>query len=511
MVRFEQYDQESSRDIHKDGDIVNSAGKKDARTLTQEKSLHEGKEAANKLEMEAKREILERSPEGIQKKINRIRSLRMRLKDKENASVTVGAQDRMMIDQWVENSAERLKQCQKQGFGIFPSGNPKDSFYNTMWSRDLAHAGGNFFAKNGEDALLASFEKIFLHQRKDGSIPYRVEKKYFLLEHLAHVFGINVALNRKKERAVYEGEDGGNAEDTIPAIIAAFGELFLNSEKGRDFIIANFDMIEKTMAQFIHRTDSEDGLELSKTSNPDWSDSLLKGGKKLGTINVWYCRALRMMQLMAEGADRQERSTYYRDLEHKVKVSILGSPENPGKLYDWTNHYFRTGEGEGRVDTAASIFGSLYLLPTTEAAKVQETFKAYLMSPSGLKNFYPPYPRERIFPPLRRIGMGGYHNEKVWPWITLQNIQVKIKIACEHPDVQVRRQYQQEAVADLIDQAKLFEEAGGAWEVFDPDTRRKATGLKILGRSYKPPQNLMGNLAAYASAYDQLKELRWIG
>ena len=106
--------------------------------------------------------------------------------------------------------------------------------------------------------------------------------------------------------------------------------------------------------------------------------------------------------------------------------------------------------------------------------------------------------------------MGGYHNEKVWPWITAQNIQVKIKIAREHPDEQIREQYKQETVADLIDQAKLFEEAGGAWEVFDPDTRQKATGLKILGRNYKPPQNLMGNMAAFSRAYEQLKELGWI-
>jgi len=309
---------------------------------------------------------------------------------------------------------------------------------------------------------------------------------------------------------LYEGEDGGNAEDTIPATVASLGELFLSSEKGRQFVKAHFDQIEKAMAQFIARTDPEDGLEHSKKSNPDWSDSLLKGDKKLGTINVWYCRSLRMMQLMAEGSDNPERSAYYRELEHKAKESVLGTPEKPGKLYNWEGHYFRTGEGEDRVDAAASVFGSLYLLPPTEAAHVQETCKAHLMSPSGLKNFYPAYPKERIFPALRRIGMGGYHNEKVWPWITSQNIQVKIKIAREHPDEQVREQYKQEAVADLTDQAKLFEEAGGAWEVFDPDTRRKATGLKILGRSYKSPQYLMGNMAAFASAHGQLKELGWI-
>ena len=449
--------------------------------------------------------------ESAEKKIERIKTLRMRLQERDNVPVPMGAEDRMIVDKKAEDSAKQLKQCYQEGFGIFPSGDPRDSFYNTLWSRDLAHAGGNFFAANADGAMIESLQTVFSHQKEDGSIPYRVERKRFLLEHLAHVFGINVTLNRKKERAVYEGEDGGNAEDTIPATIASAGELFLQSEKGREFVRNNFDKIEGAMAQFIGRTDPEDGLERSKKSNPDWSDSLLKGEKKLGTINVWHCRALRMMQLMAEGAGRPERSVYYRDLEHKVKSNIVGTPEKPGKLYDWQNHYFKTGEGEDRVDTAASVFGSLYLLPATEAARVQDTFKAHLTSPSGLKNFYPPYPKEKIFPPLHRIGMGGYHNEKVWPWITSQNIQVKIKIAREHPDETVRERYKQEAVADLADQAKLFKEAEGAWEVFDPDTRQKATGLKILGRSYKPPRNLMGNLAAYHSAYSQLKALGWIG
>ena len=82
---------------------------------------------------------------------------------------------------------------------------------------------------------------------------------------------------------------------------------------------------------------------------------------------------------------------------------------------------------------------------------------------------------------------------------------MKIKIALEHPDETIKEQYKKEAVEDLLDMAKLFKDARGAYEIFQPDTRKPA-----ITKWYKPPQNLMGNLAAYEGAYLQLKELGWI-
>jgi glycogen debranching enzyme len=446
-------------------------------------------------------------------KLGRVRSLRL-AKHKATGPVQLDTNSRELIESTALNSESRLNQCYKEGFGIFPSAGPEESFYNTVWSRDLAHAGGNFFARNNEAALLDSLKTVFRYQRADGSIPYRVERKRFLLEHTFRtLLGIDLnwfkklgidLISRKKERPVYEGEDGGNAEDTIPSIIIAVGELFIYSEQGRDFVRSNFESIKRAMDQFLSRTDPADGLETSKKSNPDWSDSLLKGEGKLGTINIWQARAIRMMALMAEGVGRTEEAQFYKDRYRWVKESVIA------KLYDREGAYFKTSEKESRIDAAASIFGSLYLLPATEAVRVQETMKRYLKSNSGLRNFYPPYPKNKIFPPLRLIGMGGYHNECVWPWLTAQNIQVKIKIALEHPDGQIREQYKREAVEDLKNLAELFREAGGAYEVFDPDTRKPATKLRTGIRKYKIPRNLMGNLAAYHSAYSQLKELGWI-
>lgn len=453
-----------------------------------------------------------RSPEEVEKRMERIKSLRL-TKEQAKEAVEITPEKNELIKNEEERSVATLDECHDRGFGISPSGNPNENFYGTLWSRDLAHAGGNFYAQNNPEAALDSLRTTFRYQKPDGSLPYRVEKVRFLLEHTPQVLlgidfkwfkkiGIDL-ITRKTERPVYEGEDGGNAEDTIPATVIAIGELFINSKEGREFVKENFENIKKAMDQFIGRTDPADGLEVPKKANPDWADSLYRGGKKMGTINVLASRALRMMELMSKETGREEEAKYYGGLEKKVKASVME------KLYDKEDHYFRTAEGEDRIDAVASIFGSLYMLPATKAAKVEETMSKHLKSPSGLKNFYPPYPKEKVFLPMRIIGMGGYHNESVWPWVTAQNIQVKIKIALEHPDEKIREQYKKEAVEDLADLAKLFKEAGGAYEVFDPNTRQPKK-LRTGFRSYKVPKNLMGNLAAWNGAYSQLKNLGWI-
>ena len=466
---------------------------------------------------EERRSEREASPESKEKNLESTLGLLQatRLpKERMGGIIPVSPEDRKILRTEVEHSLKNLDACYQSNFGIFPTGDPDDNFYNTLWLRDLAHAGGNFFAENNDTAVIDSLETAFLYQKEDGSLPYRIERKYFLAEHVVRALsgfklswlkkiGIDL-VTRKKEKPIYEGEQGGNADDTIPTVTITTGELFIHSSKGRDFIKSRFGSIEKAMQQFLSRTDPADGLEISRTSNPDWADSLIRGGKKISTVNIWQARALQMMRFMSTSLDRPDRAAFYGERYLKVKNGIME------KLYDAEHHYFRSAEGESRIDAAASIFGSLYILPVQEAVKVEETMDAYLRSNSGLRNFYPPYPKNRVYPILRLIGMGGYHNKGVWPWLTAQNIQVKIRIALEQEDTAIREQYKKEAVEDLVDVAKLFEDAGGAYEVFDPDTRKPATWLRTLFRRYEMPKNLMGNLAAFQSAYHQLKKLGWL-
>lgn len=484
MNSFESWPSENSEKISKKEEIPQERV---------ESSSEQEKNAERFLEISREKEGLV-----LQSRIERVR---LQTRDPE-VKAEIGEEDEKLVEQTVKFADECLNECYSPRLGVFPSADPEDNFYDQVWARDLAHAGGNFFADENSKALETSLTTIFNHQRDDGAIPFRVERKH----HIRQLFPGMKALKkigldfitRKNERAAYEGDDFCNAEDTVPATMVATGEFFIRSPQGKAFVERNFNKMKQAIAFQDQKTDSHDGLLETKTLNPDWADSLHRGGK-LGTINVWWARALRMMSFMANGIGREEEAEQYRNQFHRVKTSIVE------KLYDKDDHYFRASAGENRLDTVASVFGSLYLLDAVEAARVQETLKKHVKKESGLQNFYPPYPKGKVFFAHRLINLDGYHNEYVWPWVTAQNIQVKVKIAREHPDEKVRAQYKQEAVDDLSDLANLFKDAGGAYEIFEPDTRRPVQ--KAL---YKAPKNLMGNLAAYHGAHAQLKKLGWI-
>jgi len=420
--------------------------------------------------------------------------------------VPVNEGQKIAISQAANDAEKNLRQNYLPGLGIMPSANPKDNFYKQVWTRDLSQGSGSYFDRANPQAVKDSLETVFSHQRADGALPFRVEQEYMLvklfpgLRSLARPAFVVIEewIRRRKERPVYEGQDFSSSEDTIPAALISAGEFFLTSQEGQNFGQENYEKIKKAAEFFGQRADQEDGLIEVRAKNPDWADSIIRGGK-IGTINIWWARSLRLLSFMAQELGFKEDAAQYRGQFETVKKSIIE------KLYNQEEGYFRASAGEDRIDAAASVFGALYLLEPTEAVKVEETLKQRLMTNSGLKNFDPPYPSEQIMWPHKLINLPGYHNEYVWPWVTCQNIEVKIKIATSHPDEAVRGQYKEEAVADLANMAQMFNEAGGAYEIFDPETRRPPNK-----RFYHPPQNLMGGLAAYEGAYLRIKELGWI-
>ena len=424
----------------------------------------------------------------------------------DRTPVPLSTEDRELIEQEARAGVAKLEHNYIPGFGVFPSGDPEDNFYNQVWTRDFSHAGGTYFATHNPAAFVDSLRTILSYQRTDGSLPLRVEREYLLLK---VVPGLRILakplfeliehlLKGRTERPVYEGESFSSAEDTVPITIAAIGELVSGSETGRAFVAEHFEQLRKAITYFEAKIDPIDSLASCRPQNTDWADSINRGGK-LGGVNIAWARALSVMSVMAHHLGHLREAEKYQEAFGRVQRSVME------KLYNKEKSFFRAEEGKERIDTVASIFGALFLLSPAECVQMQETFKLRILTKSGLKNFDPPYPRAQILWPHRLIGHEGYHNRYVWPWVTCQNIQVKIKIALQHPDSLVRQQYKREAVEDLCDNAKLFDTAGGAYEIFHPDTRQP-----VLTRWYTPPKNLMANLATYENVYDQLKKLGWL-
>ncbi len=432
--------------------------------------------------------------------------------------------DSHLIDSTFAANAAFLDNNYQPGFGIFPSADPRSNYFDQVWARDAAHATAHYFARVKPEAVIDSLRTILAHQRADGALPSRVERQYqtvrltpgFRRLSRPLFYVIEKKWRKRLERPVHEGMDSAGGEDTIPVVLIMAGELFeAGSDEGaRAFIKDNFKKLQSA-AEFFRatKTDPADGLAIVTSDNPDWADTIKRKGK-LGVINILWWRGLQHLETIARTIGENDSAAIYRAELEKVRRGIMeklyvahASHVDKTKKSDEPGiaAFFRAKAGEDRLDTGASIFGAGYFLSADDAWRVERTLKQRVQHTSGLQNFDPPYPEKDIYWAHRWMGQWLYHNKFVWPWVTLQNIHLKIKIAQGHGDAAIREQYTAEAVDDLVKAARLFEIAGGAYEVFEPDElRRGAT------RWYHPPQNFMGTMAAYQGAYTHLKEIGWI-
>ncbi len=432
----------------------------------------------------------------------------VRLPKSAEKEVAIDEEEKALILETARQGRDFLKSNFMPGLGLVPSSDPESNFYNQLWARDAAHYIGNL----PEDfvATWTSLATLFKHQKESGMLPFRVEKEYMTiklvpgLRRLAKpLFDlIEGKIRGREQRPVYEGQDFSGAEDTVPVVLIAAGEFFLSDDKeGRDFFVTNFDKISKAVNFFIKKTDPEDGLvDLPPDAqSPDWEDSINRGGK-LGGINVYWARALRLMEFMCKQTGKTKEAGEYRALAAQVNKSIRK------ELYDKNTGCVQGATDDNRIDTTASIYAGLYLLTPTEAEKMEETLQNKVTSPSGfLMNHDRPYPGEQKQTAHKIIGHTGYHDKYIWPWVTCQNIQVKIKIALRHPDIKIREKNKEEAIQDLLLAAHNFKNNEGAYEILNPDTGKPASS-----RAYKPPKDFMANWAAFLGAYEQVLKLGWI-
>lgn len=429
----------------------------------------------------------------------------VRLPKSERKEVSVKEEETALIFAVAKQGRENLAKHFVPGLGLVPSEGPEENFYQ-LWTRDAAQYIGNL--PEDAKAALTSLAKLFEHQREDGALPLRVEKEYMMiklapgLRKLAKpAFNlIEGKIRGRTERPVYEGQDFSGAEDTVPVAIIAAGELFKHGgNAGKKFFEDNYKKIFKAVDFFYKKTDEADGLAQTGELSPDWEDSINRPGK-LGGINVYWYRALHLMGEMCAATGRTEEAGLYKKMAAKVNKNIRE------KLYDKDTGCIKSATDDDRIDTAASIFAGLYLLTPSEAEKMQQTFKDKLTSPSGfLLNHDRPYSLDEKQMMHYFIGHMGYHDKYVWPWVTCQNIQVKIKIARHHPDESIKEKYKKEAVEDLVMAAENFKNNKGAYEILNPET-----GKPAISHTYKPPKDFMANWAAYLSAYEQAVKLGWI-
>lgn len=391
----------------------------------------------------------------------------------------------------------QLAKHYKNGFGIMPTADPNEIFYNQVWVRDAVHASLNYYIDEFPESFEDTLVTILRHQQKNGALPSRVEREYLLLKLTpglrwlaAPAFNlIEHTIRGRKERPVYTGEDFNGARDTVPIILIA-AHRYSRSVRGRAFTRDRYEQLRRAYRYFAHEHPLRGGLIELPTSTNDWADSILRGGK-LGLINVLWTQSLRAMHELAllYGDNETAKETTSRFAESDAALR---------DLYELAG-YVRASDGDGRIDTVASIIYSLFFLTPEESVDVQELLGKRVRQATGLANFDPPYETKDIYWAFKMIGHGGYHNRYVWPWVTLQNITSKIHIAQTHHDEAVRIKYKEEARRDFSETSQLFIDSDGAYEIYFADARKPAQTL-----FYKPPRFFLANLATWERVRMQL-------
>lgn len=411
------------------------------------------------------------------------------------------------IGAYAEKAERLIREHYEPGFGVSPSGSERENFYGQVWARDFAQAAVNYFAYAEPQAAIDSFATLLRNQREDGALPYRVEREYSAVRVVFPFPGswriakplftlFEKAIRGRKERAGYEGDFNG-AEDTTPALILAASAVFARSPEGREYIATHLPELRRALDAFRRKVDSSDGLAVVTLHNPDWTETIQRTGK-LGFVNVLWIESLRRLADMERATgDCTNADLHEREHAH-AKTSALEH------LYDAEGAYFRAKLGEARLDAAASIFGAKYLLPPEVAAKVIRTLASRVGCSSGLANFDPKYPRSEVLWIPVLFGNAGYHNEFVWPWLTGEYVKLMALTASKLPAGPEQERMRADAVGELARMARMFEGAGGAYEVFLPDRPVPARSL-----FYHPPRNLLGSLAGYLGAYALFEQLGW--
>lgn len=81
----------------------------------------------------------------------------------ESPPIDLSGEEKELILNTAIETKENLKDNYQEGFGVFPSADRKGIFHEQVWTRDFAHAAGNYFAAENPQALADSFETIFRH------------------------------------------------------------------------------------------------------------------------------------------------------------------------------------------------------------------------------------------------------------------------------------------------------------------------------------------------------------
>ena len=290
------------------------------------------------------------------------------------------------------------------GFGVCAG----KVYYRDIWTRDAFFSCMGLLSIHKYDHVRQTLKTIREYQRDDGLVPLRVGNEWYSIRFL---FGIDIP----GRKAVYVCDKAGSEPtDSCPQLIVLTDLLYQNTHDRNDTqsMLASCEKAYSYMMKQASTTN--DGL-LHGRYFDTWHDTYSIHGPALFS-NVFWVQSHLSMSRIRQSVGDSHGARQCLEMYRKTRTALLRSY--------WNGTYLQIYPHIGNFEMAGNALAVLFgVVSRDKAASIFSYYDKHtpVSSTTGSVTSttvtIPRMPDKYVFWPMRWIGMAGYHNEHLWPWV----------------------------------------------------------------------------------------------
>ena len=219
---------------------------------------------------------------------------------------------------------------------------------------------------------------------------------------------------------VIEREDDLDINAFLILRAARFYQLYHEKDK----LLSYWPVLKKAMDWLISRDTKGKGLPRQVSFWGDWKDVKGVEDREYSPFSALvYLAALKKMMYMGEECGDSVAIEKYEDAYRKG-YDILNKPVEEGGM--WNGRYYCQLWKNGSVNDKLledQTIGILFdVVPRDKALKIIESLNEMSLTPYGVAETFPYYPKEFGLAPAT------YHNGAVWPWVNFMDCWARIRL-----------------------------------------------------------------------------------
>lgn len=219
---------------------------------------------------------------------------------------------------------------------------------------------------------------------------------------------------------VIEREDDLDINAFLILRAARFYQLYHEKDK----LLSYWPVLKKAMDWLISRDTKGKGLPRQVSFWGDWKDVKGVEDREYSPFSALvYLAALKKMMYMGEECGDSVAIEKYEDAYRKG-YDILNKPVEEGGM--WNGRYYCQLWKDGSVNDKLledQTIGILFdVVPRDKALKIIESLNEMSLTPYGVAETFPYYPKEFGLDPAT------YHNGAVWPWVNFMDCWARIRL-----------------------------------------------------------------------------------